>query len=358
MPYTPLHWGWEDCEPAVSLSDGAFRLLPHLIANRLMNRAGLYQVSLQMLAAIARMTVEEVREAMAELVERQIVLYDEDTRCLFIVDHISDNYVKEGQLKKDKSTKGLLIDLRRCVDMSLYPKVLRAYPDLAELVPPPRSSPKALLNGEGGQEQELAFDPGPPPAPPARHSSGDGGKVTEAEQKYLALRERVKPALVKIYDGCAAIMQEHSKQPRKANDFRGRADDLRAIRKVAEDTKDIVEHVLPALKAVYVDRREEMQYFTSGNGRIDTIRGLAAKWSDGTMKAVGLVNRHLACRDRYEASDAERAEELRRLKAEYRELQTAPGVTDAELADARAQIANLAVGSEDIAQARREGGGE
>jgi len=332
MPYTQRHWGWQDHEPAVSLSDNAFRLLPHLTDNKLMNRAALYQASPETLAAIARMTVDEVNEAVTELVDREIILYDEDTRCVFVIDHIADNFFKEeGQLKRDSTGLGLIKDLRRCSDMSLYPRVLEVYPELVELVPKPEVPRRARLNGKNGQSGKLQFDPKPPPEP----------QVTEAEQKYLALRDRVKPALVSIYDGCAAIMQEHSRQPRKANDFNGMADDLRAIRKVAENTKGIIEHVLPALKAIYVERREYMQYFTSGNGRIDTLRGLAAKWSDGTMKAVGLVNRYLAGCDQCQVSDAERAEELRRLKIEYRELKQAPGVTEDELADARARIAEL-----------------
>jgi len=169
-------------------------------------------------------------------------------------------------------------------------------------------------------------------------------KVSKAEEKYLKLREKVKPELVAVYDECAAIMCGHSRQPRKAKDFRGMANDLRAVLTLADKTRDIVEHLPAALRAVFVDRWEEMQYFTTGKVRIETISGLVTVWPDGTLKAVALVNRYQGCREEYEGSAKEREDELRMLKAEYRELQKLPGDTTKELAVVRAKIAELTGG--------------
>ena len=147
MPYTKREWGWQDREPAASLSGSAFRLLPHLTSNRLMNRAALYKASPQTLAAIARMTVDEVKEALAELVEREIILYDEENFCLFVVGYIDEAYVKEGQLKRDTTVAALVKDIARCADMSLYPMLLKAYPELVELVPEPGAPRRARRKG-------------------------------------------------------------------------------------------------------------------------------------------------------------------------------------------------------------------
>jgi len=151
MPYTKREWGWQDREPAASLSGSAFRLLPHLTSNRLMNRAALYCASPKTLAAIARMPLGEVKKALDELAERKVILYDYDTYCLFVVDYIEDVYIKKGRLKRDHSVRALVKDLAQRSDMSLYPMLLKAYPELVELVPEPGAPRRARRKGVSDQ---------------------------------------------------------------------------------------------------------------------------------------------------------------------------------------------------------------
>lgn len=328
--YTRFYKGWQFALDDVS--DEAYHLWPHLLNNPWSNASGLYEVVLPRLVNLARLTLSETEEALQELAQRGFIEWDCEVHCVFVINYMRYNW--DSLTESQYQVKALLKQIATLSHLSLYPRLLEAYPELAKGLPPPGFMPSQRLRN-GQASGALCFEQQDAPAPP------DTPKVTEAEQKYLALRDRVKPALVAIYDECAAIMQEHSRQPRKAGDWRGRADDLRAIRAVAEKTKGIVEHLVGAFDAAFVRRLEEMLYYVDGKGRIEVIKSIATEWRDGTLKAAAFVNCYLGCRESYEASEKERADELNLLKAEYRELQNAPGVTDAELEAARARIAEL-----------------
>jgi hypothetical protein len=249
--------------------------------------------------------------------------------------------------------RGLMKIIGNLTHLSLYPMLVKAYSELAEVMPERRVTPSDRLNGNGRHVEGLIFEqmdeepeaPAQPAAQPKR-----GGKKDD-RAKYLSLRESVPAGVLRIYDALAPVFRAHSRQPRSDKDWKGLLSDLQAVNHVAQNTRGIAEKLPAAFRAIFSEAWDELEYCRSGNGRIETISGLTAKWSDGTMKAIAHVQRYeAALRARGESpfdtaqGKAELAEERNRLIAEYNALKEA-GAGKQEMDALRERIKELGVKS-------------
>ncbi len=99
---------------------------------------------------------------------------------------------------------------------------------------------------------------------------GARAKLTE-QDKYLALRRSVATGVLRVYDALAPVFRAHSRQPRSEKDWAGMRADLKALAKIAQNTRGVLPALVPALRAVFVEGWEELTYYRTGVGRVETI---------------------------------------------------------------------------------------
>lgn len=339
--YSRLYRGWQDS--FADCSDNCVHLWPHLLECRYSNATGLYEVVIPGLAEQARLKPAAVLAALAELEDKGHILWDPERQCVFVIHKIFHNY---DSIARDNSQgRSLRAKLSGLTHLPLYPALEQAYEGLVPDLPERRGTPKARLNGAGGQE--IIFTAGDENGASDTPARAVKSYRRDDRAKYLALRESVPAPVLRCYDALAPVFRAHSRQPRSDKDWKGQLADLQALNELSQKTQGALAKLPEAFRAIFAERWEDLEYCRSGLGRVQTISGLTSVWKDGTLKAVAIVDRYeAALRSRGECpfdtaqGKAELAEERNRLIAEYNALKEA-GACKQELAEYAARIKGL-----------------
>jgi len=346
--YTRLYV-WQLVPEFSNMSDEAFNLWPHLLRNPWSNGIGLYEINVPVFARTVRLTEEALLDALDELAREKLIEWDAENACVFVINQVDYNY--RAAMQNPKTRKGLIRIIGELSHLSLYPRLLEAYPGLADELPPPGLSPSRRLPSRGDQNS-LRFVEGEVDGAESEAEMPITGRMTgqaqdrprerqesppvkrSEEDRYNALRKRAGSGILRVYDAIAPVMAKHSKQPRGEKDWKGKRADLAALKKVAAKTRGVVERLPDVFAAVFEERWEELEYYRSGKGSVETISGLATEWRDGTLKAVALVKSYeAACRKRGVGVDAKRSrqeiwEELSLKKQALAAVKESPATSD------------------------------